>query len=334
MLSGLRNVARFAAEYTGGRTAAPVAAGWISREEAIMGTSVRVELWSPDASAGHAAIGAVMAEMHRIDGKMSPHKPDSELSQINGDAARSAVPVSQEMFDLLSRSIEFSENSGGAFDITFASVGHLFDYRQKIKPTEAELARGREAIGFRNMVLDPAARSVRFLRPGMRIDLGGFAKGYAVDNSAAILRSRGIANAVVTAGGDSYVLGDRRGRPWTIGIRDPRNVGELVAVLPLQDVAMSTSGDYERYFEQDGVRWHHVIDPKTGKSPAGVRSVTVIARDGLTTEALSKCVFVMGTSPGLRHVEAQAGVDAVIVDAAGVLHFSSGLLNRGPQASQ
>src|SRR6267154_362435 len=250
--------------------------GWYSREEAIMGTAVRVELWSEDGVAGESAMAAVMAEMHRIDDTMSPFKPESELSRINRDAARQAVAMSQPMYDIISRSIDFSKLSEGAFDITFASVGELYDYRRGIKPSEEELTRARAAVGYRNLMLDPLARSIRFARPGVRIDLGGFAKGLAVDNGAAILRSRGIANAIVTAGGDSHILGDRRGRPWSVGIRDPRRPGEVVALLPLQDVALSTSGDYERYFEADGVRCHHVIDPGTGKSPGGVRSVTVI----------------------------------------------------------
>jgi FAD:protein FMN transferase len=308
--------------------------GWASREEVIMGTSVRVELWSHDHAAGADAIDAVMAEMHRIDRAMSPFKTDSELSRINRDAAAKAVPVSAEMFDLIARSIRFSQFSGGAFDITYASAGHLYDYRHGIKPTDEALTRARAAIGYKNLLLDREACTVRFAIEGMRIDLGGFAKGHAVDNGAAILARRGITNAIVTAGGDSHVLGDRRGRPWTIAIRDPRRSGEVVAVLPLEDVAISTSGDYERYFEQDGVRCHHLIDPRTGKSPSSVHSVTILAADGLTSEALSKCVFVLGVDQGLRLVESQPGVDAVIVDASGALHHSSGLLAGAAQTRQ
>ncbi|HEY2928724.1 FAD:protein FMN transferase [Piscinibacter sp.] len=298
---------------------------WISREEAIMGTSVRVELWADDRAGGEAAIAAVMAEMHRIDRAMSPFKPDSELSRINRDAAAKPVTVSEEMLRLLARAHRFSELSGGAFDITYASAGHLYDYRQRIKPSDDALAQARAAIGHRHLILDAQARSVRFARAGVRIDLGGFAKGHAVDNAAAILEQRGIRHAFVSAGGDSRVLGDRRGRPWTIGVRHPRRPGEVVAVLPLEDAAISTSGDYERYFESDGVRCHHLIDPRTGRSPSSVHSVTILAPDGLTSEALSKSVFVMGLDKGMRLVESQPGVDAVVVDAAGVLHYSSGL---------
>jgi thiamine biosynthesis lipoprotein len=231
-----------------------------------------------------------MQEMHRIDRLMSPYKESSELSRINRDAAREPVEISTELFDLLARSVEFSHLSAGAFDITYASAGHLYDYRKRIRPTEAQLATAREAIGYRHLRLDRGARTVRFSREGVRIDLGGFAKGYAVDNGAAILARHGVRHAVVAAGGDSRMLGDRCGRPWTVGIRDPRREGEVIALLPLEDVALSTSGDYERYFDDGEERCHHLIDPRTGRSPHAVRSVTVIAPDGLTSEALSKTV--------------------------------------------
>lgn len=306
---------------------APPQGAWHHRDEAIMGTAIRVELWAEDAREAQSAITAVMDEMHRIDHAMSPHKPASELSRINRDAAREAVPLSDEMYRLLERAIEFSRFSDGAFDITFASVGNLYDYRAGTAPTPEQLERGRAAIGWQHLILDPKGRTLRFAREGMRIDLGGFAKGHAVDNGVAILAALGITNAIVTAGGDSHVIGDRRGRPWTIAIRDPRRADGVVALLPLEDTAISTSGDYERCFERDGVRHHHVIDPRSGRSADAVRSVTILAPDGLTTEALSKTVFVLGVERGLSLIENLSGVDAVVVDANGVLHYSSGLLS-------
>ena len=308
--------------------------GWMKRDEAIMGTAISVELWSDDPEQGSAAIDAVMDEMHRIDRAMSPHKPDSELSIINRDAFAGPVPLSAEMAGLLARANEFSELSGGAFDITYAAVGHLYDYRQRIRPSEEALARARAAVGYRYLLVDAKTRTVRFTREGMRIDLGGFAKGHAVDNAAAILQRRGIRHANVSAGGDSRVIGDRRGRPWTIGISHPRRAGEMAAVLPLEDVSISTSGDYERYFDADGVRFHHLIDPSTGSSPSSVHSVTVLAEDGLTTEALSKTVFVLGVEKGMRLVESLPGVDAIVVAANGALHYSSGLLAPAPRVTQ
>lgn len=290
-----------------------------------MGTAIGVLLWCEERAAGEAAIGAVMAEMHRIDAAMSPYKPDSELSRINREAARDAVPVSAELFSLIERSLHFSRLSGGAFDITYAAVGHLYDYRRGVVPSDDEVARARAAVGYRGLLLDAQARTVRFASDGMRIDLGGFAKGYAVELGAAALRRFGIAHGIVSAGGDSRLVGDRRGRPWTIGVRDPRRQDGVAAVLPLEDVAVSTSGDYERYCEIDGVRHHHLIDPRSGRSPSSVRGVTVVAGDGLTSEALSKTVFVLGAQEGLRIVEALPGVDAVVIDAGGQLHYSSGL---------
>ena len=302
------------------------AGGWYRAEEAIMGTEVSVELQAAGRADAEAAIAAVMAEMHRIDATMSPHRADSELSRVNAGAAQGPVPVSPGMFGLLSRAVAFSKLSGGVFDITFASAGNLYDYRAGVAPDPTALADALPLIDWRHLQLDAATRSVRFARPGVRIDLGGFAKGHAVDNAVAILHKLGIANAMVAAGGDSHVMGSRGGRPWTVAVRDPRREGAVVAVLPLEDVSISTSGDYERFFERDGVRCHHLLDPRTGRSPAGVRSVTIIADDGLTTEAFSKTVFVLGVEEGLRFVEAHAGIDAVIVDAQGALHYSAGLL--------
>ena len=308
---------------------------WLHDEQAIMGTSVRVELWHEDEVAGKAAIAAVMEEMHRIDRGMSPFIASSELSRINQQAAARPVVVSQELFDLIERSLAVSKLTGGAFDITFSSVGYLYDYRRHIKPTEAEIQRALPGVNYRHLKLDRRRSTIRFGRPGMRIDLGGIAKGYAVDACIDLLKKRGITHALVTAGGDSRIVGDRRGRPWMIGIRDPRRRDDMVAVLPLNDTAVSTSGDYERYFEADGVRYHHIINPKTGHSASAVRSATIIAPDATTTDGLSTGVFVLGLERGMALVESLDDVEAVIVDNQGQMHFSKGLrqaANKGSAA--
>ena len=309
-------------------------AAWLQREEAIMGTAIKVELWAEDRRSGESAVAAVMDEMHRVDRAMSPHKPTSELCRINREAARQPVLLSEEMYRLVERAIEFSQLSDGAFDISYAAVGQLYDYRRRVRPTPAALDKARGLVGWQQLQLDPCARTLRFERDGMRIDLGGFAKGHAVDRAVAALSRRGIRHAMVSAGGDSRVLGDRRGRPWNVAIRDPRRAGETVAVLPLEDVSISTSGDYERYFDEGAERVHHLIDPGTGQSPRGVHSVTILGPDGLTSEALSKAVFVLGAERGLALVEQLSGIDAVVVDAKGVLHASAGLLHGLPDRLQ
>lgn len=306
-------------------TALPAVAEWYSREEAIMGTSVSVQLWHEDAKAAQAAMQSVMDEMHRIDETMSPFKETSELSRINREAAKTTLIISPEMAEILARSIEFSKLSDGAFDVTFSSVGYLYDYRRHIKPTDEQIAKALPGINYRHLILDRARRTLHFAREGVRIDLGGIAKGWAVDRSIELLQRRGIAHARVTAGGDTRLLGDRRGRPWTVGIRDPRQPGKAIAVLPLADTAISTSGDYERFFDEDGVRYHHIINPRTGKSASGVHSVTVVAADATTTEGLTKSVFIKGPVEGLKLINSLKNVDAVVIDAEGKMHVSSGL---------
>jgi thiamine biosynthesis lipoprotein len=297
----------------------------MSREEAIMGTAIRVELWHEDPAMGETALDAVMEEMHRVDRAMSPFKPESELSRLNREAAKAPVPVSREMFELVARSIEFSKLSEGAFDITFASVGCMFDYRNGVRPSAEQIAAALPSINYRHICLDPRRCTIQFVRDKVQIDLGGIAKGYAVDNCIALLKARGVKEALVVAGGDSRVLGDRRGRPWMIGIRDPRNKDTMVAMLPLVDAAISTSGDYERYFEADGVRYHHILDPRTGTSATGARSVTIIGPDATTTEGISKSAFIMGPERGIRFAESLPGIDAVIIDGEGHMHYSAGL---------
>jgi thiamine biosynthesis lipoprotein len=300
-------------------------AQWLGDEQAIMGTAIQVELWHEDRAAGEAAIAAVMAEMRRIDNSMSPFIATSELSRINDEAALHPVVISQEMFDLIARSLALSKRTGGAFDITFSSVGFLYDYRRHIKPSEADIQRALPGVNYRHIILDRAASTIRFDRPGVRIDLGGIAKGHAVDSCIGLLQQRGITHALVTAGGDSRIIGDRRGRPWMIGVRDPLHKEDMVAVLPLSDTAVSTSGDYERYFEADGVRYHHILNPKTGHSASEVHSATIIAADATTTDGLSTSVFVLGPKKGMALVESLSGVEAVIVDKKGRLLYSRGL---------
>ncbi len=303
----------------------PTHAGWHKQHADVMGTRVTVELYHADEAQARQAILAVLDEMHRIDAEMSPYIESSQLSRLNRDASRRAVPVSNELFSLLRRSVRFSEMTDGAFDITFASVGYLYDYRQSRRPDAGQIKAFVDLINYHNLVLDDRTRTIRFGKKGVRIDLGGIAKGHAVDNCIAILQRHGIENALVTAGGDSRLIGDRWGRPWTIGIRDPRSASEVIALLPLVDVAVSTSGDYERYFEEGGVRYHHIIDPESGDSARELQSATIIGPDATTTDALSTSVFVLGLARGMALVNRLPGIDAILVDSTGNMHYSNGL---------
>ncbi len=298
---------------------------WVGEAIDLMGTRVSVDLWHEDVQRGRDLVQSVLTEYRRIDARMSTYKEDSELSRVNRDAATFPVSVSDELFELLQRALELSAMSDGAFDITYESVGYLYDFRAAVRPSADEIGTRLDAINHEYVQLDARARTVAFARPGVRINLGGIAKGYAVEHGAALLRAAGVEYAMLNAGGDTRVLGDRRGQPWIIGIRHPRTPGAVVTRLPLEDEAISTSGDYERFFEEGGRRYHHILNPSTGEPTEGVLSVTVLGPDATLTDGLSTAVFVLGTRRGLALIDRTAGYEAIVVEADGRLSYSSGL---------
>jgi len=308
-----------------------VSAGWLHKDADIMGTRITVELFHEDPAVAQRGVEDVLAEMRRIDRDMSPWIESSELARLNREAASHPVPVSDELFQLIHTSLYFSEQTRGAFDITFASVGFLYDYRKGIRPDDTQRRQATGLINYHNLVLDEQAHTIAYSKPGVRIDLGGIAKGHAVDRCIRLLQDMGIRQALVTAGGDSRMIGERwAGRPWNIGVRDPRDEHKVVAVIPLENVAVSTSGDYERYFEENGVRYHHIINPASGDSARGMHSATIIGPDATTTDALSTSVFVLGVEQGLALINQLSSIDAIVVDAQGRLHYSDGLLSATP----
>jgi thiamine biosynthesis lipoprotein len=317
-------------------TATPAHAAWLSRGvDGIMGTRIFVELWAEekDKQRGEQAIDAVMDEMRHIDETMSVYKPTSEVSKVNALAATQPVKISPELFKLLTTALEYSRITEGAFDITYASVGYMYDFRERKRPTEQQIQSALPAVNYQHVLLDAATSTVRFSQPGVRIDLGGIAKGYSVDCGIEILRERGFTHALVNAGGDSRVLGDRFGKPWIIGIRHPDHPDQVITRVPLTDSAFSTSGDYERYFDEDGVRYHHIIDPHTGHSASKVRSATIIAPTATRTDGLSKTAFVLGPDEAMKIYNRLDDVDAILVTPDGRILYSKGLEPAGPPVS-
>jgi thiamine biosynthesis lipoprotein len=313
--------------------AAPTAlADWFSDARAMMGTEVSVHLWSDDPEAGRLALEEVFQEAARIDRLMSTYRDESEISKINRDAAQGEVVAGDELFGLIRRSLDISVLTRGAFDITYDSVGQHYDFRSRQRPDVETVEVEREHIDYQLVKLDQVTSTVRFLEQGVRINLGGIAKGYVVERGIDILRRRGIQNAIVTAGGDSRLLGDRRGRPWMVGIRDPRKDGEVAISVPLADEAISTSGDYERYFEEGGVRYHHIIRPSTGEPANGVHSATVFGPDAVITDALSTSVFVMGVERGLTLIGSLPDYESIVIDDGGKVFYSDGLMQPDPEA--
>ncbi len=304
----------------------PVSAEWVGDERPLMGTQISVWLWHDNADAGKRYVEAVFAEAERINELMSTYIDDSEISEINRNAASEPVAAGDELFMLIQRSLDISVLTRGAFDITYDSVGQHYDFRKRERPDAATVESEKTRIDYRLIELNEAGGTVHFLADGVRINLGGIAKGYFVERGADILRRSGVRHAIVTAGGDSRLLGDRRGQPWGIGIRDPRQDGEVAITVPLSDEAISTSGDYERFFDEEGVRYHHILAPSTGEPAEGVHSATVIGPDAVMTDALSTSVFVMGVDQGLRLIASLPDYESIVIDADGAIFYSNGLM--------
>src|ERR1700690_1918729 len=307
--------------------ARPVHAEWVNRiADGIMGTRITVELWSEDKGKADQAIDAVLDEFRRLDESMSPYKPTSEVSQVNAKAADGPMHISKELFDLLVTAKEYSVLTEGAFDITYASVGYMYDFRKRVRPSEAQIGKALPAVNYEHVLLDPKKQTVQFSQKGVRIDLGGIAKGYSVDCGIEALKSRGVTRAYVSAGGDSRIIGDRFGKPWMVGIRDPRKgADDVITRIPLVDAAISTSGDYERYFEEDGVSYHDIIDPHTGHSASKVRSTTIIGPAAIRTDGLSKTAFVLGPDKAMEISNRIDDIDAIIVRLDGSVIYSKGI---------
>jgi thiamine biosynthesis lipoprotein len=291
-----------------------------------MGTEISVRLWHDDVTRGEELVEEVFAEAERINQLMSTYIEDSRISEINRSAAHKPVIAGSELFNLIRRSLDISVLTLGAFDITFDSVGQHYDFRSRQRPDKKTVEAERKNIDFHLVELDQAAGTVHFLRDGVRINLGGIAKGYVVERGVDILRLNGVHHAIVTAGGDSRLLGDRRGQPWMVGIRDPRKDGQVAISVPLEDEAISTSGDYERYFLEGDTRYHHIIEPKSGEPASGVRSATVFGPDAVITDALSTSVFVMGVDRGLRLIATLPDYESIVIDEFGQIYYSDGLM--------
>lgn len=303
----------------------PSNAEWLGDTRAMMGTEVSVHLWHDDPEDGLAVVEEAFAEVARIEGLMSTYIEDSEISAINRSAADEPVAAGDELIQLILRSLDISMLTHGAFDITYDSVGQHYDFRERRRPDAETIQQELGRIDYRLVEVDRLAGTVRFLSPGVRINLGGIAKGYAVEKAVSLLRSRGILHGIVTAGGDTRLLGDRLGQPFMVGIRDPRRDDEIALTMPLEDEAISTSGDYERYFEEDGKRYHHIIEPATGLPAGGVHSATIVGPDAVLTDALSTSVFVLGVEQGLTLISTLPDYEGIVIDADGRLFYSDGL---------
>ncbi len=306
------------------RPAAPFEAKRISLEDKAMGTHIVLAAFTTpelDEATIKPKLEKALAEIRRLEGLMTTWRDDSEISRINAAAGKAPVVVGAETLAVIQKSIWMSGRSEGVFDITFEAMHGVWkfdqDHDEKI-PAAADVERQRKLIDYRKIKVDSGASSVMLEKAGMRMSLGGIAKGYAVDAAARVLEAEKLPSYFVQAGGDLYVKGRKPdGAPWRVGVRDPRgkDATDYFAMLEVEDHAFSTAGDYERGFIKDGKRYHHILDPRTGYPATASRSVTIWAKDAFTADAIDDAVFILGAEKGLALVESIDDCGAVIVDA-------------------
>jgi FAD:protein FMN transferase len=304
-------------------SATPVAL--VSETRPAMGSLATVTIATNDPSRARAGIEAAFAVFDRVDFSMNEWRPDSPLSGLNAAAGRGWVPLPADLCEVLTFAKSAAERTGGLFDPTWAALSDLwrFDGTAPTPPAEDVLRARCPLVGHRGLALRPRAGGGcdgRLARAGMRVGLGGLAKGWAVDAAARVLRSLGLQDFLIQAGGDLYAAGRRGAEPWHVALRDPRGGAlEAMAALDVSDRAFSTTGDYEHAFESGGRRYHHVIDPRTCRPAGASRAATILARTAADAEVLGKAVFIEGGAAGIARAEAWGALAIVVTDAGAVL---------------
>jgi thiamine biosynthesis lipoprotein len=294
-------------------------------------TLVTMTVVSRSESRAEEAMDAAFSELDRIGRLLNFYAEDSELSRINRNAGIAPVKVSAETLAVIAAALRAARETEGGFDVTVGPIVRLWDFTKKTIPTREQIEEARSLVGYRHVLVDEQASTVFLDTKGMQIDLGGIIKGYAADRAAVVLRQHGIASGIVAVAGDISLFGKQPdGRPWRVGIQHPRPKGEeaaLLATLDINDGAISTSGDYQRFFMENGVRYHHLLNPETGFPQDLCRSVTIVAPQAVDTDAFATGIFILGPEKGIATLE-RLGMDGVIVDATGEVLMTKGIRNR------
>jgi FAD:protein FMN transferase len=302
----------------------------VKRVQMHMGTLVTITAVARSEAEGQAAATAGFAEIHRLEELLSTWIPTSELSRVNTSAGVMPVHVSPETLTVVQRAMQVAEMTDGGFNIAIGPAVDAWNVTEGQRiPTETELDILRPLVDLQAVHVDVREQTIFLEKAGMRIDVGGIGKGFAADRAVEALWEAGATAGVVALSGDIKTFGrlpDHKMFP--VGIQHPREDGSVLVWIELQDEAISTAGDYERFFERDGVRYHHILDPRTLQPARSCQSVTVIAREGIWADGLDTGIFVMGPERGMELVELLPDVEAIIVDSTGQLLVSSGLKQR------
>lgn len=289
----------------------------------LMDTSVDISAYGRDAE---THVKRALGEMERLEEVLSRHIVESEVARINANAG-DWVSISDDTLAVISLALQIGDMTEGAFDITVGNLVSLWGFgtgSYKV-PSEEEIAAALATVDYRKVELDKTGKRVR-IPAGTVLDLGGIAKGYIVDQARSYLMKQRIQRAIVNAGGDISVIGSRPdGNPWRVGVQNPNDPSQISWVIPLQNNSVVTSGDYQRFFIQDGQRWHHILDPRTGYPARELKSVTIVAQTAAEGDALSTAVFVLGWEKGRELVERLPGVEGILVGSDNQVWISSGL---------
>lgn len=294
-----------------------------------MGTIIEITLIGDDEEAANKAVLQAFQEIKRIETLMSPWLDSSDVTRINRSAGKAWLKVSPETMEVIKKAQEISELSEGGFDITIGPLTELWREarKKKIPPSIEEVKEKLGLVNFKNIETDQKGK-VFLKKKGMAIDLGGIAKGYAVDRAFELLKSLEYRNLIINAGGDLRVGGLKNNQPWSIGIQNPRESQKLLARISVSDMAVVTSGDYERFFNYESKRYHHIFNPKDGFPTDDCQSVTVLCKEGMIADALATAVFVLGPEKGYSLCQKLEGVECLIVDKEGKTIISPGLKDR------
>ncbi|OPX89992.1 MAG: Thiamine biosynthesis lipoprotein ApbE precursor [Pelotomaculum sp. PtaB.Bin104] len=306
-----------------------------SDEKFLMDTLIQVTVYSDNEKSGEEALNKAFAEFARISNLTDRFPKEgkntaatSDVIRINENAGIKPVQVSTETLSIIQRSLYYAQLSGGAFDITVGPIMDLWGFGKDEQhvPSDEQIRRTLSLVDYRKVTVDPNAGTVYLQKPGMSLDLGGVAKGYATEAAAQVIKESGIKHALINAGGNVYALGTRPdGGPWRVGVRDPRGENGLIAVVSVEDTSVVTSGDYERYFEERGVRYSHLIDPATGKQARSLMQTTVVAASSTDADIINKPLYVLGQSRGMNFANSLPGVGAIFVGADKRVTFTENL---------
>jgi len=306
----------------------PPAAEPLERTEFMMDTLVTITYFHP---AHLPAVEAALAAMRGVELRMSAHLETSEVSAINRAAGIHPVRVSLDTLATIRLGLEVGRLTGGAFDITIKPLMDLWGIgrRGDQLPSPQAVEEKRRLVDYRRVRVDEARREVMLEQAGMALDLGGIAKGHAVDTAARVLSEHGVTGALINAGGDIFALGQRaRGRAWRIAVQHPRRSADFIAILELRNIAIVTSGDYQRFIDVEGRRYHHILDPRTGAPSRGLVSATTVANSAAVADAWSTALFVLGPERGLELVRQVAGLEGLVVTPEGGVSYTPGLRGK------